>query len=544
MRKLLTALWLLAGLSVAQAEYFTISPLTSGGGGSGTVTSVGLTLPSIFGVSGSPVTTSGTLAATLNNQTANLVFAGPSSGGAATPTFRSLVTADIPAIPISTGVSGLGANVATALGQALNGTGAISATTSPVFVTPTLGVATSTSEAIGGATIGSNALAWTGSALGSDTLTIMQATANHSILASTGYSLTGSSTVALMDLAGTWNTSGVVTGAIKLNITDTAHGALSRLIDLQAGGTTAFAVGFFTANSTSAPTIWLGSATPSTANYALSFSGGALELNATGAINFAINGVQDYASLTSTAWKLSSGLSFGFSNASGNPTTLDTILTRAGAAIWQYGAANAASVVNQTVTAQGSRVGTDTNTVGANLTIKPGVSTGNVTSSALNFNSWVAVASGSATQTDTLTLQITAGDIFAPNMPSDSGQTDATVCRDSTSGRLYKGSGTLGICLGTSSARFKQDFAPLSPGLAQIAMLKPLSYRYLPGHGDDGIREQFGFTAEDVAPILPTLVGRDMEGRPNTVDMLGMLPIMVKSIQELNARVRTLEGAR
>lgn len=60
------------------------------------VTSVALSMPSIFSVSGSPVTSSGTLTAALNTQSANLVFAGPVSGGAATPTFRALVAADIP----------------------------------------------------------------------------------------------------------------------------------------------------------------------------------------------------------------------------------------------------------------------------------------------------------------------------------------------------------------------------------------------------------------------------------------------------------------
>jgi hypothetical protein len=71
---------------------------TSGGGGSGTVTSVGLSLPNIFTISGSPVTTSGTLAATLANQSANHIFAGPASGGSSTPGFRALVAADIPDI--------------------------------------------------------------------------------------------------------------------------------------------------------------------------------------------------------------------------------------------------------------------------------------------------------------------------------------------------------------------------------------------------------------------------------------------------------------
>ena len=66
--------------------------------GTGTVTSVGLSLPSIFTVTGSPVTTSGTLTATLATETANYVFAGPTSGAASAPSFRALVSTDIPAL--------------------------------------------------------------------------------------------------------------------------------------------------------------------------------------------------------------------------------------------------------------------------------------------------------------------------------------------------------------------------------------------------------------------------------------------------------------
>jgi hypothetical protein len=64
--------------------------------GVGTVTSVALTVPSILSVSGSPITSSGTFAVTLASQTANTVLAGPTSGGAAVPSFRALVAADIP----------------------------------------------------------------------------------------------------------------------------------------------------------------------------------------------------------------------------------------------------------------------------------------------------------------------------------------------------------------------------------------------------------------------------------------------------------------
>ena len=72
--------------------------------GAGTVTSVAMTGDGVIfnsTVSGSPVTTSGTLAPALLTQTANTVLAGPSSGAAAAPTFRALVQGDIPALNVT-----------------------------------------------------------------------------------------------------------------------------------------------------------------------------------------------------------------------------------------------------------------------------------------------------------------------------------------------------------------------------------------------------------------------------------------------------------
>jgi hypothetical protein len=87
-----------ANITVDAYGRITAAANGSGGGGSGTVTSVALALPNIFTVSGSPVTGSGTLTGTLATQSANVVFAGPTTGSAAAPTFRALVAADIPAI--------------------------------------------------------------------------------------------------------------------------------------------------------------------------------------------------------------------------------------------------------------------------------------------------------------------------------------------------------------------------------------------------------------------------------------------------------------
>lgn len=81
------------------------------GSSSGTVQSVAMTVPSIFSIGGSPITLSGTLALGLANQNANQFFAGPSSGGATTPTFRALAFADFPSGFVVAGLGLTGGNL-------------------------------------------------------------------------------------------------------------------------------------------------------------------------------------------------------------------------------------------------------------------------------------------------------------------------------------------------------------------------------------------------------------------------------------------------
>jgi hypothetical protein len=91
------------------------------GSGSGTVTSVALTLPTavfVSPVSGSGGTTAVSLAPALATQTANTIFAGPTTGSAATPTFRALVATDIPSLsstyqPLNSALTAIGANSGT-----------------------------------------------------------------------------------------------------------------------------------------------------------------------------------------------------------------------------------------------------------------------------------------------------------------------------------------------------------------------------------------------------------------------------------------------
>ena len=131
----------------------TVGPLGSGSGG---VTSVGLALPAEFTVSGSPVTTTGTLTGSWANQNANLVFAGPGTGVAAVPAFRALVAADIPGLPWSIITSGLPTTLA---GYGItNGAtnGAVTASGLTMTTATLLGRTTAATGAIEGITIGAN----------------------------------------------------------------------------------------------------------------------------------------------------------------------------------------------------------------------------------------------------------------------------------------------------------------------------------------------------------------------------------------------------
>jgi len=73
--------------------------LAIGGAGTGSVTSVGVSVPADLDVASSPVTTSGTIAITRKVQAQNKFLSGPISGADAAPTYRVLDPADIPPQP-------------------------------------------------------------------------------------------------------------------------------------------------------------------------------------------------------------------------------------------------------------------------------------------------------------------------------------------------------------------------------------------------------------------------------------------------------------
>ncbi len=103
--------------------------------GSGTVTSVGLTVPADETVTGSPITTSGTLAVTRNSESANLFLASP-NGASGVPSYRAIVAADVPTLNQNT--TGTASNVTATSNSTLTTLSALSLPYSQLTGTPTV----------------------------------------------------------------------------------------------------------------------------------------------------------------------------------------------------------------------------------------------------------------------------------------------------------------------------------------------------------------------------------------------------------------------
>lgn len=119
--------------------------------GAGSVTSVALSLPTEFTVTGSPITASGTLTGTWASQSANLFLASP-DGLAGAPVFRGITTGDLPTIPVAKGGTGASVASGTSLDNitGFSGTGLMRRTGAGTY---TFGTQVSSSELAAGAAI-------------------------------------------------------------------------------------------------------------------------------------------------------------------------------------------------------------------------------------------------------------------------------------------------------------------------------------------------------------------------------------------------------
>lgn len=282
------------------------------------------------------------------------------------------------------------------------------------------------------------------------------------------------------------------------------------------------------AGSATAPSLVIGPSSGGTGFYSVSTTGFGIALNGVALADFAIT--------TPNTWTFSNAAvlsNITINNLFANNAIANTVVNTSGIGLYIG-----------TGSTSGSSSGISLNGGGSgSFPIISGSYNGDTTISPMRQSSGdgnVNIETNSANQL----IALSGGGIELPTIGTDSGNTDATICEDTTSHLLYYGSGTLGICLGTSSSiRFKDVWRPLENsgvGLVQVMALMPGTYFYKPGIGDGGKHEQFGFLAENYADVLPKLTRVDSEGKPDGIDMLGLVPILTRAIQEQQKEIEDL----
>ena len=97
-----------------------------------------------------------------------------------------------------------------------------------------------------------------------------------------------------------------------------------------------------------------------------------------------------------------------------------------------------------------------------------------------------------------------------------------------------------------SDQRLKENVRDLDAGLDTILALKPRRFDWKEGKGKD-VKDDMGFIAQEVEEVLPALIGDWKAGKGEPDDLKSvkagdLIPVLVKAIQELTARVAQLEG--
>ena len=109
---------------------------------------------------------------------------------------------------------------------------------------------------------------------------------------------------------------------------------------------------------------------------------------------------------------------------------------------------------------------------------------------------------------------------------------------------LVSSSDQLGVA--ASSKRFKNDIQDMESASEVIYKLRPVTFTWnrnsAPGLKDAPQARQCGLIAEEVAPLLPQIVGFDKNGTPLNINYGDLTSLLVNEIQKLNTRILALEA--
>ena len=144
------------------------------------------------------------------------------------------------------------------------------------------------------------------------------------------------------------------------------------------------------------------------------------------------------------------------------------------------------------------------------------------------------------------------GEVWSTNAASTDGAGSSYILYSSgaTAYRFYVGMGGTVFATNTtisaiSDARLKENVQDLDVGLGAILALKPRKFDWKEGKGKN-IKGDRGFIAQEFEQVFPNLIDEWKDAAPEGETPYksvrqDLIPVLVKAIQELTARVQTLE---
>jgi hypothetical protein len=90
-----------------------------------------------------------------------------------------------------------------------------------------------------------------------------------------------------------------------------------------------------------------------------------------------------------------------------------------------------------------------------------------------------------------------------------------------------------------SSSRYKQNIRTLDDASGKLSRLRPVSYRYK----TEPEATHYGLIAEEVDKVMPELVVRDEQNRPETVQYRELIPLLLQQWKAQRSEIARLETA-
>lgn len=104
---------------------------------------------------------------------------------------------------------------------------------------------------------------------------------------------------------------------------------------------------------------------------------------------------------------------------------------------------------------------------------------------------------------------------------------------------LIDSTGQLGTV--SSSARYKSNIEDMADSSSGIMSLRPVTFTY---KSDASNTLQYGLIAEEVETVMPRLVVRDAEGKPETIKYQDLPALLLNEVQKLRKELNALKGSQ